>query len=610
VGDWVVLELSPRCEGEDPEVLRQAISHLVRGGEVFLPAAVTEIGGDRVYTYLVDGYAFIRRDHTDAVYMRLENSRYVQSVLTEPGSVRGPSRKLSTVSEEEIEKLQRQVKAATDQGIGIGDTVIITSGPYRNIEAAVVEDLPEQGMVQVHVELRSKQSLVMLPRGFLRVVKRAPLSPVFNKLLAFRAWSRMAQALLAWEEGGWDKLQVAYEHYHRLQEWTGEGRRLYSFLGAYHGALDRDRRKVHDQLKKLREVQGLADKYQRLWTFVASFYGFAGQEQLEAIQVKLVELHWFDDVQRRVRDLQKHYDALRRKLTSKNGRRHMTQNVLVDGHNLAFRCLYAPGMAQLFDGQGRPTGVILGCLRSLGALKKKYPAANLYVTWDGSSQRRKSVFGEYKANRGSHAGLTEGFDQMTYLREILPSLGATQAFNVVEEADDVIGTLVQGELKTQRNVIYSSDRDLLQLVTPTTALLIPAIGSRKEILFKDPKTVEETTGFLPDKMVQFRALCGDPSDNIPGVPRVPKKVLRSLLQAHGTVDGIYKSGLAGLTKNQYERLRSAEPQVRINIGLMALVNVEVSLTYPDVDGKVASRLMQEVGVKPQPVLRAFGLDGE
>ena len=110
-------------------------------------------------------------------------------------------------------------------------------------------------------------------------------------------------------------------------------------------------------------------------------------------------------------------------------------------------------------------------------------------------------------------------------------------------------------------------------------------------------------------MVQFRALCGDTSDNIPGVPRVPKKVLRSLLQAHGTVDGIYKSGLAGLTRNQYERLRSAEPQVRINIGLMALVNVEVSLTYPDVDGKVASRLMQEVGIKPQPILKAFSLDG-
>jgi DNA polymerase-1 len=320
-----------------------------------------------------------------------------------------------------------------------------------------------------------------------------------------------------------------------------------------------------------------------------------------------MDLAWLDDVMRRVQELHRSYNVLNRRLTHRNEKRKMVQNVLIDGHNLAFRCMYAPGMSRLSDSQGRPTGLIVGFLRSLGALRKKYPTARFWVTWDGSSQRRKSSFADYKANRPVREADESGFDQMAYVRKVIVYLGVTQAFNPEEEADDVIGALVKGDLVSQKNVIFSSDKDLLQLVTHDTFLLIPAIGSRKEILFEGPEIVEEYMGVPPGKMVEFRALCGDPSDNIPGVPRVPKKVLRALIQAHGSVDGIYKSGLAGLTRNQYDRLRSAEPQVRINLELMALVDVEVSLTYPDVNSSVAQQLMEEVGIKPQPILKAFGL---
>jgi 5'-3' exonuclease len=106
-------------------------------------------------------------------------------------------------------------------------------------------------------------------------------------------------------------------------------------------------------------------------------------------------------------------------------------------------------------------------------------------------------------------------------------------------------------------------------------------------------------------MVQLRAFYGDPSDNIPGVPRVPKKVLRSLVQAHGSVEAVYRSGLTGLTKGQYERLRSAEPQVRINVELMTLVDVGVTSVPPDVDPDNVAARLRELDIEPTSLLDIF-----
>jgi len=280
----------------------------------------------------------------------------------------------------------------------------------------------------------------------------------------------------------------------------------------------------------------------------------------------------------------------------------VTQNVLVDGSNLAFRCFYAPGMAALTDKTGRPTGVILGFLRSLGALKKRFPEARLYVVWDGSSERRKAVYAEYKANRSAHSEPI--FDQMAYIRATLPGLGVWQVFNPKEEADDVIATLVRGALKDQHNVVYSTDKDMLSLITDTTLVLMPGVGSRKEILY-DAKGLEAAFGVPPDQILQLRALCGDSSDNLPGVPRVPKKILRSLVQAHHSVKGIYESSLTGVSEGQYERLRLSEPQVKLNLQLMAFVDVPVTSVDPNPDVEGVAKRLQDVGINPASILKHF-----
>lgn len=612
MGEWIVLELNPRGEQEDPDLVRAAISHSLKQAEIFVPAAVTQVGDDRVIHYLMDGYAFVKidgRQPTD--YFKLEGSKYVQTVLVRPGAG-SRSKRLSLIQDQAILRMQDQIKQLIDQGIGVGDIVRITSGPYRNMRATVVEEIAEEGMVQVYVKLRSKQSLMTLPRSFLVVVERAPLSAVSNRLNVLRDWAFMAKPILGWDASP-DSLFGAYDRYEKVENWNKKGFQLYEFL-SFDRAFEAPFTLLRNKADQLLQYTDWSQRGSQLFTFLSAYHpaGPLSPERYENLQAKAMELLWVDDILERIRLLWDDVDNISRAVAHRQEGKGMVQNVLVDGHNLAFRCFHAPGMSNLKDSHGRPTGVILGFLKGLGALKKRFPDAALHVVWDGSSRRRKQRFGDYKGNRDSSSATAMTFeapsgirfDPVRVLRELLPLFGIRQAWNPDEEADDVLASLVRGDLSSETNVIFSTDRDLLQLVTPTTSLLTPPAGSRNEILY-DPGIVVKTMGVPPGKVLDLRSLYGDTSDNIPGVPRVPKKVLRSLIQAHGSVDSIFRSGLAGLTKGQYERLRSAEPQVRINVELMTLVDVSFTTASPDVDPDNVAQRLHELDIDPDSLLETF-----
>lgn len=612
MAEWVVLELTPRSEGENPDLLRQSIRSALKDptADVFVPAAVTQIGEDRVIHYLVDGYVFVRRTAEDVAYFRLEGSRFVQSVLTE---FSGKKRKLACVLDAAVERMRSQIQKEVDQGIGVGDTVRIISGAYRHIEAKVIEEIPEQEAVQVHVKLRSKESIVTLPRSFLQVVSRTPLSGFFSRLTQLRKWVRFVKPiLLQTDKPSTKALRKAWLKYSGLEQRLCRMRLLWSFVNAYSGYGSAGVSELRPRLARVERLDTWGQRLDFLLNLVRAYYGSKLGERFQVLQSKVVEVYWLEDVLERLHILQQEVEVLAHRIAkrTKNGGVQVVQNLLVDGHNLAFRCLYAPGLSDL-SSEGRPTGVIAGFLRSLGSLRKRCPEARIYVAWDGSSHRRKVMFADYKANRPVREGpaATGGFDQIEELRAVLPSLGVWQVTNPEEEADDIIATLVRGKLKGQHNLIYSSDRDLLALVTETTAMLVPGVGSRKEILY-DPAMVKTVFGVPPAKLLQFRSFCGDSSDNIPGVPRVPKKVLLALIQAHGSIEGVYSSGLTGLTKGQYERLRLSEPQVRLNVELMSLVDIPVSVTNPEPDVEGATQRLQGVGINPAPLLKAFFGGGE
>lgn len=606
--EWVVLELNPRSEGEDPDTIRATIQKVVPKTEVFIPAIVTQIRDDSKIHYLVEGYAFVcRGDYPDSAFLRLESTRFVQAVLSEPGTY-GRHRRLSIVKTSDIEKMRQQIQSQVHQGIGIGDKVRITTGPYRNIEATVIEEIPEQKVVQVFVKLRSKESIVTIPRSGLLVLERAPLSPHLSRLTGFRAWLRQVRPVLVWQgDGRFAAVRATHAEFDRTDTWLSTGRHLFSVASFTQGAHDQHVGHIRSVFDKFKRLLSWDRRFSPLIALVRSYYDDRAQV-LAAIQDKLLTLAWLDDVEDRIKKLDQEIDGiahLSTKSSQQDGEDQMVQNVLVDGHNLAFRCLYAPGMSELQDSQGRPTGMILGVLRSLGSLQKRFPDARLYVAWDGTSRRRKKVFSDYKANRPVRGPENQGvFNQLQFIQKLLPSLGVRQLLNQEEEADDIIASIVRNELSGQKNLIFSTDRDLLQLVSPMTKMLVPGTGIRKEIMY-DEALVEENFGVPPSKLLQLRAFYGDTSDNIPGVPRVPKKVLCSLVQAHGSVEQVYKSGLTGVSKGQYERLRASEPQVKINFALMSLVDVPVSVTEPDVDADLASSRMKEIEVNPNPILEAF-----
>lgn len=602
---WVVLETVVRSEPPDPEAVRKSILRELRKAEVFVPAVVSQVGLDRVTSYLLEGYVFVRFDRQASDYFKLEGSKYIQNVLVTPGS-QSRNKRLSLVDDVAILRMREQIKQLVDKGIGIGDTVLITSGPYKNMTAVVLEDFPEENKVQVYISLRSKQSLISFPRSFLTVVTKSPISSIFGHLRALQDWIRISAPILTWC-ASIVPVHRSYQTYVRAETLLDRTLTVLQVV-MFPSRFPKRLAEAQQRLKTIVRWNMVPERLSSLGLFIAVYENRVMPKAKKALLRLHQDLQALEQVEaflERIQNLWDAVDTLAKDITRKDRGRRVNQNVLVDGHNLAFRCLYAPGMSELKDRQGRPTGMILGFLRSLAALKKRFGEATLIVTWDGSSQRRKKKFSEYKANRTPPAPCDEGaFNPLLFIKTVLPLLGVIQAWNPKEEADDVLATLVRGVLKDDINIVFSTDRDLLQLVTEKTHLLVPSVGSRNEILF-DPALVLETMGVPPNKVVELRALYGDASDNIPGVPRVPKKVLRDLIRAHGSVNGLYHSGLAGLSKGQYERLRSSEPQVRINLDLATLLDVVVTTTPSDVDPDRAVTLLTDLDINPSFILDAF-----
>lgn len=616
IDQWVILELSSKADGEDPDLIRKSITYMIRGAEVFIPAAVTQVGEDRVVHYLVEGYAFIRHTFTDAVYNKLENSKYVSNVVTRVARVaNGRSvRQLGFISTADVDRMKRQIQAETDQGIGVHDTVLITSGAYKQIQAKVIEDLPEEDKVQVRVMLRSKDTIVSLPRSFLKLVEKAPKPPALDRFQGLKEWFNQAHdlshSLKGQLEDSFGRVQDGFQVYGRYADWVAYVDTGTAFVRAFYVPLDLT--KIQNLGKKNLQIWTWADRWETLVPTVQG--GSVSLPSMSPVETKYLQLMT-------VLSFLEHMESLEAAICEIEDEMSIevtagVQNVIVDGFNLAYRCFYAPGMSDMRDIRGRHTGVLFGFVRVLASLLKKFPGTRLYVVWDGSNKRRKAMFTEYKANRSKEFAVSadsggERWDQVLFLQGLLPLLGVTQAYNPEEEADDVIASLVRGELRGQQNVVLSTDHDLMQLITETDRLLLPTQGKRKESLY-DLVALRDGWGVGPDKIVSLRAMLGDTSDNIPGIPTVPQKVLTDLLQLYGSIDGIYASNLAGLTKKRYECVRQSEKQVRLNLDLMTLREVPIQRVAAVPDPQSASNKLSDVDVQAETLLSVFfpGHSGE
>lgn len=213
----------------------------------------------------------------------------------------------------------------------------------------------------------------------------------------------------------------------------------------------------------------------------------------------------------------------------------MSPFILIDGNSLMFRAYYAM-TAPMTSKEGVPTGAIHGFLSMLFKLLERNPAY-LAVAFDRREPTfRHQKYQAYKAGRKPTP--PDLLEQMPLLRQILKEMGIRELDCVGYEADDILGTLSRRAMeKGQECLVVTGDRDALQLTTDTVHVLLTKRGITDTVEYT-PELLRETYGLTPDHMRDLKALMGDTSDNIPGVPGVGEKTALKLLGEYGDLEGV------------------------------------------------------------------------
>jgi DNA polymerase I len=195
--------------------------------------------------------------------------------------------------------------------------------------------------------------------------------------------------------------------------------------------------------------------------------------------------------------------------------------VLIDAMSLVFRAFYAPMQMALVAPNGTPTKAVYIFLRTLRKILRERSPDGVAVVFDLATPTfRDKLLQAYKANRPPFpADLTV---QLPYVRRFCEALGVPIVEKEGYEADDVIGTLArEGAEQGMEVLVVSGDEDLFQLVNDRVRVLKPAAGAREGETLCDVTKVKEILGVEPAQVVDWIALTGDPSDNIPGARPLP-----------------------------------------------------------------------------------------
>ena len=242
---------------------------------------------------------------------------------------------------------------------------------------------------------------------------------------------------------------------------------------------------------------------------------------------------------------------------------------LIDGNSVAYRAFYAlpPDLATK---SGQVTNAVFGFTRMLIRLLKDYHPDGIAVAWDVSRQTfRTESYPEYKSQR--ERAPDEFRSQLPLMDEVLQTLHITQLRQEGYEADDLIATLTNNAVSAGWEVlIVTGDRDAFQLVAGPVKVVYTRRGI-SDIVLADEGYVEEKYGIRPDQYVEYAALRGDTSDNLPGVPGVGEKTASRLIADYGDLDNLYLS-VTDLTPKLRENLSAHREQVFLNRELMQLID--------------------------------------
>jgi DNA polymerase-1 len=209
-----------------------------------------------------------------------------------------------------------------------------------------------------------------------------------------------------------------------------------------------------------------------------------------------------------------------------------TPLILVDGSSYLYRAFHA--LPPLTNSKGKPTGAVKGVINMMRRLQKDYPESTHVVVFDAKGKTfRDEIYSDYKAHRPPMPDDLRL--QIEPIHKIIQAMGMPMLIIEGVEADDVIGTLaLQATAAEQPVVISTGDKDIAQMVNEH---IVMENTMTNTVL--DRAGVIEKFGIPPELIIDYLALLGDKSDNIPGVPGVGEKTALGLLQGIGGLDAIY-----------------------------------------------------------------------
>ncbi len=249
------------------------------------------------------------------------------------------------------------------------------------------------------------------------------------------------------------------------------------------------------------------------------------------------------------------------------------QHILIDGSSYLYRAFYVPQLKRMQTKDGQPTGAVFGIMNMIKSLMLEYPNSNIVAIFDAKGKNfRHEMYSDYKANRPSMPD--ELRSQVEFVHRGVKALGIPLVATPGVEADDVIGAYAKHASSQGQSVLVASgDKDLAQIVNDKVSL----IDTMKKVIMDEAGVVSKF-GVRPDQIIDYLALMGDTSDNIPGVPKVgPKTAVKWLLE-YGSLDGVVENAdkIGGKVG---ENLRDFLPQLPLSKDLVT-IRCDMDLEVP------------------------------
>ena len=254
---------------------------------------------------------------------------------------------------------------------------------------------------------------------------------------------------------------------------------------------------------------------------------------------------------------------------------------LIDGHALIFKMYYAFLGRPMINAKGVDTSILFGFTKYLLELIRREQPTHIAVGFDPPGGTfRNQLYPEYKANRGETPQLV--IDALEPLTKIVQSLNIPVLMIPGFEADDVLGSMAKRSAREGFDVyMVTPDKDYGQLLEPTIFQVKPGKKGGDDELFDIPRLREKYGIARPDQIIDLLAICGDASDNVPGVKGVGEVGASKLLQKYDTLEGIYEH-LDELTPRQQELFRAAEDHIALSKVLVTIkTDIDIPVTADD-----------------------------